>query len=87
MIHNSLMKDFYKEFKFIILTEFHSSLNNIDKIRLLLQKQRLLSYSFDQDIEELKYKKILQAQKDFDKKIKNCNILLIHFQFFINLLF
>ena len=86
MMHNPLMKNFCKELKFIILTEFHSSLNNIDKIRLLLQKQRLLSYSFDQDIEGLKYKKFLQTQRDFDKRIKNCNTLLIYYQFFTNLL-
>ena len=78
MMHNSLMKNFYKEFELIILTELHSSLNNIDKIRLLLQKQRLLSYLFNQNIEELKYEEALQAQKNLDKKIKNCNILLIH---------
>ena len=47
MMHNSLIKDFCKEFEFIILTELYSLLNNINKIRLLLQKQRLLSYSFN----------------------------------------
>lgn len=55
LLKNPLLVEFCKEFNGKSLADVHKSLVNMDKISLIIKKQKLLAYPYGQHIAGLRY--------------------------------